>query len=69
MILYLSFVLISLWSSIIWIGYLVGLFFMLDGGSGCGGCGGVGGCVGASMVLGSMLWSSVMYSSFSVRGG
>ena len=43
MILYLSFVLISLWLSIKWIGYLVGLFFMLGGGSDCGGCGGVGG--------------------------
>ena len=42
---------------------------MLGGGSGCGGCGGIGGWIGVSMVLGSMLWSSVMYSSFSVRGG
>ena len=42
---------------------------MLGGGSGCGGCGGVGGQIGVSMVLGSMLWSNVMYFSFSVRGG
>ena len=42
---------------------------MLGGGSGCGGCGGIGGWIGISVVLGSMLWSSVMYSSFSVHGG
>ena len=42
---------------------------MLGGGSGSGGCGGIGGWVGVFMVLGSMLWSSVMYSSFGVRGG
>ena len=42
---------------------------MLSGGSGCGGCGGIGGWIGSSMVLGSMLWSSVLYSSFSVCGG
>ena len=42
---------------------------MLGGGSGCGGCGGVGRWIGFSVVLGSMLWSNVMYSSFSVRGG
>ena len=45
MILYLSFVLISLYSSIEWIGYLIGLFLMLIGGIGCGGCGGVGGWI------------------------
>ena len=69
MILYLSFVLISLWSSIEWIGYLIGLFFMLGSGIGCGGCGGVGGWIGAFVVLGSMLWFSIMYSSFNVHGG
>ena len=42
---------------------------MLGGGSGCGGCGGVGRWIGFSVVLGSMLWSSVMYSSFNVRDG
>ena len=42
---------------------------MLGGGSGCGGCGGVGGWIGISVVLGFMLWSSVMYYSFSVHGG
>ena len=42
---------------------------MLGGGSVCGGCDGVEGWIGISMVLGSMLWSSVMYSSFTVRGG
>ena len=34
MILYLSFVLISLWSSIEYIGCLIGLFLMLGGGIG-----------------------------------
>ena len=43
MILYLSFVLISLWLSIEWIGYLIELFLMLRGGIGCGGCNGIGG--------------------------
>ena len=66
MILYLSFVLISLWSSIEWMGYLIGLFFMLGGGIGCGVC---NGWIGVSIVLGSMLWSSVIYFSFSVLGG
>ena len=43
---------------------------MLGGGSGCGGCSSVeGGGIGVSVVLGSMLWASVMYSSFSMRGG
>ena len=42
---------------------------MLDGGSSYGGCGGVKGSIGVFVVLGSMLWSSVMYSSFNVRGG
>ena len=51
MILYLSFVLISLWSSIEWIGSLIGLFLMLGGGIGCGECGGVGGWMGVSIVL------------------
>ena len=41
---------------------------MLDGGIGCGGCGGVGGWTWISVILGSMLWFSVMYSSFNVRG-
>ena len=68
MILYLSLVLISLWSSIEWIGYLMGLFLMFSGGFGCGGCGGIGGWIGNSVDLGSILWSLDMYSSFSVRG-
>ena len=42
---------------------------MLSGGVGCGGCGGIGGWIGISLVLGSMMWSSVMYSSFNVHGG
>ena len=42
---------------------------MLGGGIDCDGCGGVGGWIGVSIVLGSMLWSSVMYSFFNVRGG
>ena len=42
---------------------------MLGGGSGSGGYGVVGGWIGFSVVLGSMLWSSIIYSSFSVRGG
>ena len=46
-----------------------GLFLVLGGGSGCGGCGVVGGWIGFSLVLGSMLWSTVMYSSRTVRGG
>ena len=45
------------------------IFFMLGGGIGCGGCGGVGGWIGVSVVLSSMLWSRVIYSSFSVCGG
>ena len=39
MILYLSFVLISLRSSNEWIGCLVGLFLILSGGIGCGALG------------------------------
>ena len=42
---------------------------MLGGGSGYGGCGGIEGWIGVFVVLGSMLWSSVMYSSFNVHGG
>ena len=41
---------------------------MLGGGSGCGECGGVGGWIGIYVVLGSILWSSVMYFSFSMHG-
>ena len=55
MILYLSFVLISLRSSIEWIGCLVGLFLMLISSIGCGGCGGVGGWIRIFLVFGSML--------------
>ena len=46
-----------------------GLFLLLGRGSGCGGCGIVRGWIGFSLVLGSMLWSIVMYSSCSVHGG
>ena len=42
---------------------------MLGNGIGCGGCGGVGGWIRVSIVLGSMLWSRVMYSSFNMCGG
>ena len=42
---------------------------MVSGCGGCGGCGGVEGWIGVSVVLGSILSSSVMYSSFNVRGG
>ena len=48
MILYLSFVLISLWSSIECIEYLVGFFLMLGG---CSGCRGVQGWIGIYVVL------------------
>ena len=53
-ILYLSLVLISLWSIIEWIGYLVGLFLIFSGGFGCNGCGGIGGWIGDSLDLGSI---------------
>ena len=47
-----------------------GLFLVLGGSSGCGGCGVVGPkWIGFSLVLCSMLWSTVMYSSRTVRGG
>ena len=67
-ILNLSLVLISLWLSIEWIGYLMGLFSMFSDGFGCGGYGGIGGWIGDSLDLGSILWSLYMYSSFSVCG-
>ena len=41
---------------------------MLGGGSGCGGCGGIEGWIGVFVVLISILWPSVMYYSFNVRG-
>ena len=50
-------------------GYLIGFFLMLSDGIDCGGCGGVGGWIRISIVFGSILWSSVMYSSFNVCGG
>ena len=52
-ILYLSFVVFDLWLSILYIGNLMGLFFMLEGGFGCWGCCGCGGCKGLSEILGS----------------
>ena len=35
---------------------------------GCGGCGGIGGGIGTSLIIGSRLCSSIMYSCFKVRG-
>ena len=42
---------------------------MSSGGVGCGGCGGSRWWVGVSQVSGSMLWLSVINSTFNVRGG
>ena len=42
---------------------------MLGGSSSWGGCGGIEGWIGVYVVLGSMLWSSVMYFFFNVHGG
>lgn len=62
-ILYLSFVVFDLWFSILCIGNLMGLFFMLGGGFGCWGCCGCGGCKGLTRVLGSNSLLSEMYFS------
>lgn len=60
-ILYLSFVVFDLWLSILYIGNLMGLFLMLEGGFGCWGCCGVG--KGLSEIMGSLSLLSVVYFS------
>ena len=67
-ILYLSFVVIVLWFGIFCIRNLVGLFFMLCGGFGCGGVI-WGGFRGVLTVSGVIRWLVVINLSFSVLGG
>ena len=62
-ILYLSFVIFNLWFSILYMGNLIGLFFMLGGGFGCWSCFGGGGYKELSGILGSNSLLSDIYFS------
>ena len=67
MILYLSFVTCDLRFSMVCMGNLIGLFFILEGGLGCWGCCGSGGCKEFSGVLGVSSLLSDIYFVLSVR--
>ena len=66
-ILYLSVVVFDLWLSILYMGNLMGLFFMLEGGFGCWGCCGCVGYNGVSGILGSNSLLFDIYFTCSVR--
>ena len=66
-ILYLSFVTFDLCSSIVCMGNLSGLFFILRGGFGCWGCCGVDGVKRFSGIMGVSFMLFDMYFVFSVR--
>ena len=66
-ILYLSIVVFDLWFSIVCMGNLSGLFFMLGGRLVCWGCCSGGGCRGFSGILGVSSLLSDMYFVLSVR--